>query len=131
MLCDKLREYRRQCGLSQQQVATVLNVDRATYSYYESGRTQPSLDNLKKIASVFGVHLYELLEIGEPAIPVFCDGDDLQQTQSESTDPESSYLGKLSDEEQELIVRFRTLSREKKSALLGSLGYVSEESEEA
>lgn len=122
MLCDRLRECRRKCGLSQQQVAAELNVDRATYSYYESGRTQPSLENLKKIAEIFGVHLYELLEIGEPAPPVFRDagapgfgGPFISPITSEP------FLGRLTKDEQELIIRFRKLSPLDRAKLLGSI----------
>ena len=47
MLKQKLKEYRIKCGFSQQQVADVLNMHRSTYSYYESGKTEPSMENIR------------------------------------------------------------------------------------
>lgn len=39
---DVLRRLRLRCGLTQQAVADALHVHRATYSYYESGKTLPN-----------------------------------------------------------------------------------------
>ena len=52
---DVLRRLRLRCGLTQQAVADALHVHRATYSYYESGKTLPNFQQLGKIAKVFGV----------------------------------------------------------------------------
>ncbi|MBR3289751.1 MAG: helix-turn-helix transcriptional regulator [Clostridia bacterium] len=40
-------------GMSQEQVAKVLNVSRSTYSYYESGKSAPSLDSLRLLIRLF------------------------------------------------------------------------------
>ena len=50
-----LRRFRLKCGLTQQAVADALHVHRATYSYYESGKTLPDFQQLGRIAKVFGV----------------------------------------------------------------------------
>ena len=50
-----LRRFRLKCGLTQQAVADALHVHRATYSYYESGKTLPNFQQLGRIAKVFGV----------------------------------------------------------------------------
>lgn len=36
-------------GMSQEQVANVLSVSRSTYSYYESGKSAPSLETLRAL----------------------------------------------------------------------------------
>lgn len=40
-------------GMSQEQVARVLNVSRSTYSYYESGKSAPSLESLRILIRLF------------------------------------------------------------------------------
>ena len=50
-----LRRMRLKCGLTQQAVADALHVNRATYSYYELGKTQPDFSQLGQLAKIFGV----------------------------------------------------------------------------
>ena len=45
-----LRRMRLKCGLTQQAVADALHVNRATYSYYELGKTQPDFAQLGQLA---------------------------------------------------------------------------------
>lgn len=52
---NELRHLRICCGLTQQAVADALHVNRATYTYYETGKTTPSVERLGKIAAIFGV----------------------------------------------------------------------------
>ena len=42
-------------------MAKVLGIDRSAYSYYEGGKTQPSITNLIKIANMFKVDVDELI----------------------------------------------------------------------
>ena len=55
-----LRDYRE---MTQQQVANFLNVDRSTYSYYENGKTEPSITVLMRMAELFSVTLDSLLNM--------------------------------------------------------------------
>ena len=50
-----LRRMRLKCDLTQQAVADALHVNRATYSYYELGKTQPDFIQLGHLAKIFGV----------------------------------------------------------------------------
>jgi len=52
---NHLRELRAQKGYTQEQVAKALDINRTTYTKYETGVTQPDLYALKKLC--------ELLEI--------------------------------------------------------------------
>ena len=45
-----LRNLRDERNLTQQQVADYLKIDRSTYAYYESGRSQVSIDVIVKLA---------------------------------------------------------------------------------
>lgn len=55
-----LRDYRE---MTQQQVADFLNVNRSTYSYYENGKTEPSITTLMRLAELFNVTLDSLLNM--------------------------------------------------------------------
>lgn len=53
MLGEKLKELRTQKNLSQNQLANILNVHKATISLYESGSRYPSYNILKATARYF------------------------------------------------------------------------------
>ncbi|WP_411676877.1 helix-turn-helix domain-containing protein [Caproicibacter sp.] len=54
-LAQNMKLLRESNGLTQKKVAQYLFVDRSTYSYYESGKTQPNLKMLTKLADLYGV----------------------------------------------------------------------------
>ena len=58
----RLKFYRDNCELSQQQVANALNIERSTYTYYETGKTTPSASMLLKISKIFNVPCAVFLE---------------------------------------------------------------------
>lgn len=58
---EKLKHYREKNELTQQQVADKLNIHRTTYTYYEKGRTEPSIKLLSKIIEIFNISYYDLL----------------------------------------------------------------------
>ena len=51
----RMRYYRIQCGLTQQQVADALKINRTTYTKYETGVSEPSHELLGKIVKMFGI----------------------------------------------------------------------------
>lgn len=53
ILCIRLLELRKQHGMSQQQVADKINVSRSSYSQYELGIKQPTIQTLKLIADLY------------------------------------------------------------------------------
>lgn len=57
----RLKQYRVACGITQEQIADKLNVNRATYTKYETGVSEPSLDILSRIISVLGIDFNSLL----------------------------------------------------------------------
>lgn len=62
MISYWLKFYRHECGLTQQQVADRLKIERSTYTYYETGKTKPDISTLIKIAKVFDINYTALLE---------------------------------------------------------------------
>jgi transcriptional regulator with XRE-family HTH domain len=57
ILGNRLKEERKNKGMTQEEVAQKINISRASYAYYEAGKKQPSLDTLKKLGDLFKVSL--------------------------------------------------------------------------
>ena len=66
---EKLRELRKQKGLTQEEVAESLYVSRTAISKWESGRGYPNIDSLKAISKFFSVTIDELLS-GEQVLTI-------------------------------------------------------------
>ena len=58
---NHLRQLRIKKGYTQEQVAKALGINRTTYTKYETGVTQPSLEQLKKLCSLFEIDYNTLL----------------------------------------------------------------------
>ena len=59
--CERLKMIRSECGLTQRQVYEILNISPNGYASYEQGRTEPNIDTLKKLCSIFNVSADYLL----------------------------------------------------------------------
>lgn len=57
----KIRELRKSANMSQDDLAQILQVNRATVSKYETGAIDPSLAQLCKIANALGVRIEDLM----------------------------------------------------------------------
>lgn len=60
---DNLRKYRKEKKLTQEQLADLLNVSFQTISKWEKEKTEPNIDTLIKIASIFNITLDELIGV--------------------------------------------------------------------
>ena len=61
MLSDNIRKYRKLNNMSQDELAEKLNVTRQSISLWETGQTQPSLENIVALAKLFEISTDELL----------------------------------------------------------------------
>ena len=61
-LNQKLKALRVYHHYTQNEIAQILDVDRSTYAYYESGRAEPSLGALKKLSTIYHVSTDFLLD---------------------------------------------------------------------
>lgn len=68
--CENLKEARINSGLSQKEVAEQLGVAKSTYSLYESGRREPDVERIKKLAQIIGVSSDALLGLPESPITI-------------------------------------------------------------
>ncbi len=99
----RLKQYRIACGLTQDQVASVLNINRTTYTKYETGVSEPSHDLLGRIVSLFGTDYNSIL--GEK--------DCFESNVFDMKMP----LYNLTREEQRIIAGYRTFDEEEKAQL--------------
>jgi len=61
MISDTLKSLRTQNGYTQQNIADYLGVERSTYSYYETGKTQPSTAILAKLTCLYHVSIEDFV----------------------------------------------------------------------
>ena len=112
-----LKTLRKENGLTQQQVADYLHLDRSSYAYYESGRTKINIDILMRLAKFFQISLAMLV------------GEELPAQQLESGTPEEnletvlvnqsvSRFTQLSRDEQYLVILYRSGAPAQRLALL-------------
>lgn len=61
----RLKELRKEKNLSQQQMATILNIRQQSYARYELDTSEPSYEMLVQIAKLFNVSTDFLLGISD------------------------------------------------------------------
>ena len=64
-LGEKINEARKQCGLSQEQLAEKMAVSRSAVAKWEANNGLPDVDNLKALAQLLNVSVDYLLDDGE------------------------------------------------------------------
>lgn len=65
----RIRELREEEGLKQTELANMLNIKQNTYSQYETGAREISIDVLIKLSKIYGVstdYILGLTDIQEP-----------------------------------------------------------------
>ncbi|MCL2018327.1 MAG: helix-turn-helix domain-containing protein [Oscillospiraceae bacterium] len=55
LFSETLKKLREQKGLKQQDIADVLGITQRAYSFYETGRSEPSLEIIRKIADFYNI----------------------------------------------------------------------------
>lgn len=97
---EKLKLLRHQNNMTQADVADRLNVARSTIAGYEKKGRQPSQENLIAFARLFDVSVDYLVDaVEDPTIE-----------NSEVINLDSSQCTLRSDDEKELVIRYRNLS---------------------
>ncbi|WP_336718497.1 helix-turn-helix transcriptional regulator [Chryseobacterium mucoviscidosis] len=64
----KLRKLREQKGWSQMDIAHQLDISQPAYNKWETGQAKPTLQNLQKIAEIFEVDFFDLIQEQMPSI---------------------------------------------------------------
>lgn len=124
MFSDNLKRYRKLAGLRQDDIARVIGLDRSAYAYYENGKTEPSIENLKRIAMAFGVDINTLVDFETPEVaPEFCNDDQGGYTASGIIS--ELELAKCSADERAIIACYRACSN--KEAFMAAVNELYEE----
>lgn len=64
-LGEKIKEARKQSGLSQEQLSEKLGISRSAVAKWETDKGIPDVENLKALSKLLGVSIDYLLDNGE------------------------------------------------------------------
>lgn len=67
---NRIREYRKMHGLSQMELAKMLNISQGSLSGYETGRYTPDIETMQRITKLFDVSMDELFGIEKQEEPI-------------------------------------------------------------
>lgn len=104
-------------GMSQEQVSNVLSVSRSTYSYYESGKSAPSLETLRALIRLFCPSNPSFLLLLDPPTSemdsptLFHDGETFDEDRPVPVD-------ELSKDEKQILAFYRVFSEAQKKKLM-------------
>lgn len=104
-----LRDLRKQNSkYSQQEMADMLNISRSTYTYYETGKSEPGQDKLKKLCDILNVDFNTLLNYADynefgAKVASGDSGVDLVKSLSSSEEQIVLALRSMNSEEREYI----------------------------
>lgn len=120
LLSRVLKKLRENCGFTQQQVANILNIDRSTYAYYETGKTVPDINTVIKLSKIFNVSYTEMFEYEERKYySKFYDIYSVDKDIILKYGRKGNYqIYDLSKDEQEIIMGYRLLSKENQNKIL-------------
>ena len=101
---EYLKKLRMAAGYTQKNIADLLGMDRSTYAYYETGKTEPNIRNLKKLSTLYNVRIEDLVNCRDlPSV---------LSLSSSSADSESTIFlevfRKLTEKEQQLVMLYRS-----------------------
>ena len=60
---ENLKRFRKESGLSQEQVATIIKVDQSNVSRWERNLSRPDYENLVKLAKIYEVSINDILDV--------------------------------------------------------------------
>ncbi|MGN0452466.1 MAG: helix-turn-helix transcriptional regulator [Ruminococcus sp.] len=112
-LGHSLAKLRKDCELTQKQVADILHLERSTYAYYERGTTEPDLKTLTKLARIYNVPLDYFLPINDGIRTSIADPE-LADKPAKDRGTEDFKIYNLSKEEQDILILYRALDSDKK-----------------
>lgn len=79
----RIKQARKARGLTQKQLGAISGTSEITIRQYELGKRQPRLEQLQRIATALGVHILDLVGIGEELDKYVVEIDGITQEQFE------------------------------------------------
>ena len=112
-LGESLKKIRKQYKMTQEDVAKFLGVSRSGYTYYETGKTVPSIETLRKLAMMYDTTIDNIVGVPAKKSSTGKNITDIALISESNADP----LMYMKKEEQTLIMAFRLLSEESKEEI--------------
>ena len=112
-LGESLKKIRKQYKMTQEDVAKFLGVSRSGYTYYETGKTVPSIETLRKLAMMYDTTIDNIVGVPAKKSSAGKNITDIALISESNADP----LMYMKKEEQTLIMAFRLLSEESKEEI--------------
>ena len=113
MVSESLKKVRKEHKLTQQDIADVLGVDRSTYTFYETGKTSPSIQTLQKLSNIYNVSVGYLAgyEENHPELKA-------KHVSPSMNAPDVDPIALLAKDEQIILMCYRVLMNDKKQEIL-------------
>lgn len=113
MVSESLKKVRKEHKLTQQDIADVLGVDRSTYTFYETGKTSPSIQTLQKLSNIYNVSVGYLAgyEENHPELKA-------KHVSPSMNAPDVDPIALLAKDEQIMLMCYRVLMNDKKQEIL-------------
>ena len=119
VLADKLKNLRKSFGMTQDDIAELLDMSRTSFSKYENGATVPPLNVLRRLSAIYNVPIEYLIHDDQPGVLVFKSNDD---NEIPDFDGDSlKYFTQLTREERKLILKLRLMQADKKKEFLDAI----------
>ena len=116
MLSQNLKIFRKKCGFTQKVIADSLNIDRSTYTYYETGESSPTIETLCKLSKIFNVTIDDLVTRPASAFSNNCllnDNPPIYRSRTSGQEGVTA-MGMLNTDEKKLIIDYRQLPESQK-----------------
>lgn len=105
IVAETLKKVREDHGLTQETIAKVLGIDRSTYTFYENGKTSPSIPSLIKLSELYDCTVGYLLGVEE-------NRPELKLKEGTVASPYTNPIAGLSKDEKLLVMCFRLVPEE-------------------
>lgn len=105
---ERLRTLRKiNSTYTQQGMADLLKISRSTYTYYETGKSEPGQDTLRKICHILHVDYNALLDVN----------GDFDKNVLTSGDRRQHLVKNLSPDEEQIVLAYRQMDNDEKDFL--------------
>ena len=111
-LGESLKTIRKRFNMTQDEVAVFLGVSRSGYTYYETGKSEPSIDTLKKLATIYDITVDEILSMPSKKVMGRKIAED--DIAASGADP----IMFMKKDEKSLVMAYRLASKENKEKIL-------------
>lgn len=113
-LAESLKRIRKQYKITQEDIAKLLGISRSGYTYYETGKTVPSIETLQRLSAIYNTSIDVIV-----ANPAKENADSRYYSNITSvSEGNADPLMYMKKDEQTLIMAFRLLSDEEKELLI-------------